>query len=395
MGLLAIDSPVVLALAVTLAVLGLVGAALLSSRTRRTVGGFAARLGLHVAGAAVVLLVAGVALNDQYGFYSSWSDLLGRSGAVDQASAGAAPASALRATPRGTKPQADEVVAGGLATTRPPLPDPGRRQHFVVQGALSGLVGHVEVLLPEGYQQRSARTYPVLYALPGYPATPSTWLDSTDLPSMLDQLSTQGTLASAVVVSPQLELPAGRDTECVDGGSGRPAVETFLAHDVPAFLEAHLHLRTDRTSWTTLGFSMGGWCAAMLTMRHPSTFGSALVLGGYFQPLFDPSYVPFGRSSAAFRGYDLETAAATDPPPVAMWVFTSKADGLSYPTTRRFLQAARPPLSVTSTVQLDSGHRISVWLDALPRALGWLAATVPGWAGSGAQPSAPAPASSS
>ncbi|GAA1895267.1 alpha/beta hydrolase [Lapillicoccus jejuensis] len=394
MGPLAIDSPLVLGLAVALAVVGLLAAALLSSRTRRTLRGFTARLGLHLLVAALVLLVAGVALNDQYGFYASWSDLLGRSGAVDQAAAGAAPGQALRdpvpgATPSGTPTTVD--------LRRPALPDPGRRrQLFTVHGAASGLTGRVAVLLPADYEQpaTAGRSYPVVYALAGYPATPTTWFDSTSMPAIVDGLTASGTLARAVIASPQLEIPTGRDTECVDGGHGRPAVETFLAQDVPSFLEAHLRLRTDRASWTTLGYSMGGWCAAVLTMRHPSTFGSALVLGGYFQPLFDPSYAPFAPSSAAAAGYDLEALAATRPPPVAMWVFTSRSDGTSYPTTRRFLAAARAPLSVTSVVQGDSGHRMSVWLDALPTALAWLAATVPGWAGGGSPSPTAGPTSS-
>lgn len=384
-GLLAIDSPLVLGLFVAVAVLALVGAALLTGRTRRTVRGFAARAGTHLVVAALVLLVAGVALNDQYGFYSSWSDLLGRSGAVDQAAAGAAPGQAFRAPVPGATSTPTAAATSTADLHRPALPDPGtRRQVFTVHGAVSGLTGRVAVLLPADYQQAGAasRTYPVVYALAGYPATPFTWFDSTSMPATVDQLTASRALADAVIASPQLEFPAGRDTECVDGGHGRPAVETFLARDVPTFLLAHLRLRTDRASWTTMGYSMGGWCAAMLTMRHPSTFGSALVLGGYFTPLFDPSYVPFATSSAAYRGYDLERRAADDPPPVAMWVFTSKSDGTSYPTTRRFLAAATAPLSVTSVVQLDSGHRMSVWLDALPRALTWLAASVPGWAGS-------------
>ena len=330
-----------------------------------------------------MLLLAGLVLNDQYGFYTSWSDLFGGSSPVVVAGAGASASQALgRPLPHGGPGGLGR--AGSEAAGTGSLPRPTQReQSWVVHGPHSGLTGTVDVTLPAGYLDASqaTRRYPVIEAFAGYPGTPQVWTRGLSFVPLLDRLAAVGSLAPTIVVSPQLEFPGGTDTECVDGGPGHAEVETWISEDVPQFVAAHLRTRTDRASWSTLGVSMGAWCAALTTMRHPDVFGTAVVLGGYFRPDFDPSYVPFSPTSAEGRRDDLVALARQAPPPVALWVFTSMADGLSYPTSRELLASARSPLSVTSTVQTDSGHRMSVWVGQLPRALTWLAATSSGFSG--------------
>lgn len=373
-----LDGPVVRWVTVLLAVMGVVASAVLLPRTRRTLGGLVTRLATQLGVAVLALLVAGVLLNDQYGFYASWSDLLGQGGPQQVTTSGAGVGSALggRVVTGGTLGPA--AVAGAREAPLPPLPDPGQRvQHFTVHGPRSGLTGTVLVSLPASYAAPgdATRTYPVVEAFQGYPGNPTTWVDGPGLVPTLDALSRTGQASEAIVASPQVEFPAGRDTECVDGGVGRPQVETWISEDVPHFLATHLRVRRGRASWATVGFSFGGWCAALTTMLHPGVFGSAIVLAGYFAPDFDPTYRPLAPSSSAARRLDLVALAANAPPPVALWVYTSRADGLSYPSSHAFLRAARSPMSVTSVVSPDAGHRMAVWLAVLPAALRWLTST--------------------
>lgn len=102
----------------------------------------------------------------------------------------------------------------------------------------------------------------------------------------------------------------------------------------------HFRVRTDRLSWATLGYSYGGWCAASLGLRHPDVFGAAVVFPGYFRPQFSVGFAPNGPG---LHGFDLVALAATERPPVALWVLASKEDGTSWPTTQEFLGAARAP----------------------------------------------------
>ncbi len=366
-----------LVLAVTVG--ALVWSALRVPSRRRTLGTALTRLATQLGVSALVLLSVAVALNNQNEWYASWGDLLGTSSGpvVRQATGGTSAQAALRDMPTGP----------GLGTpaptaSLPPLPSPGQRvQTFTFTGSKSGLTGRVKVSLPVGYEDpaNATRSYPVIEAFHGYPGSPDVWMQGVNLVPSLDALAAQHRIDDVIVVAPQIEFPAGADTECVNGGTGQPQVETWLATDVPQKIASLLRVSHDRTGWATLGFSSGGWCAAMTSMLHPDVFGAGVILGGYFAPIFSPTYVPFRAGDAAAKRYQLVSLASTSPPPVALWIQTSKADSLSYSSSAALLKAAHPPLSVQSQVDVNAGHRISVWADAVPTALTWLGSTVTGF----------------
>jgi hypothetical protein len=102
-------------------------------------------------------------------------------------------------------------------------------------------------------------------------------------------------------------------------------------------------------------------------------------MGGYFRPEFTDTYQPFVSDSALARRYDLIALARNHPPPVALWLETSRSDPLSYPSSSQLLAAARAPLSVRAVVLLHAGHRFSVWTPLLPKALRWLGAYIAGF----------------
>ena len=354
---------------IALALFGLLVAGLPSSR-RPVVAG-------AVRGAQVLLLnvvvvaMAGAALNDQYLFYSSWGDLFGsRSTSVQTHQGGTVP-EVVAAPVHG--PGLGAVTPGVL----PGLPQPSTRlQTYTVVAARSNAKAQVYVYLPAGYDPHSTRTYPVIVGLHGFPASPSTFLRLNFL-STIDLLTSQHRMAPSIVVVPRIDTPASLDTECVNGGPGQPQTDTWLAYDLPAWTVNHFRVQRRRTSWATVGYSYGAWCAASLTMRHPDVYGAAVVLQGYFRPDFSAAYAPLNTDG--LRNYDLVALARNAPPPVAMWVLTSREDSLSYPTTSKFLSVARPPLDVTATVLAHGGHRLDVFTPYVPNALTWLAQTLPGF----------------
>jgi S-formylglutathione hydrolase FrmB len=96
-------------------------------------------------------------------------------------------------------------------------------------------------------------------------------------------------------VFPTLMISPPRDTECTNVPGG-PRAETWLARDVPRFTEQHFRVARPGQAWTTMGWSTGGFCAAKLVASHPALFGSAVSLGGYYQPLQD------GTTGSLFGG---------------------------------------------------------------------------------------------
>lgn len=320
----------------------------------------------------LVVSLCGVLLNDQYLFYSSWGDLLGSRSAAVQVHQGGGSSAVLAGTVSGPGLRALRVPA-----VLPPLPRPGSRlQTYTVVDSRSNAGGQVLVHLPVGYDPQSTHAYPVIVGLHGFPGQPANFAHLNFL-STIDSLTSAHRMAPTIVVMPRIDTPAGLDTECVNGGPGQPQTDTWLSRDLPAWTVTHFRASTARTSWAAIGYSYGAWCAASLTMRHPDVFGAAVSLLGYFRPDFGVAYDPL--SAAALRGYDLVALARTAPPPVALWVLTSREDPLSYPTTSKFLSVARSPLDVTAVVLAHGGHRESLFTPHVPDALAWLALTLPGF----------------
>jgi S-formylglutathione hydrolase FrmB len=365
-----------------LVVLGLVGAAAFVllviglPRARRRWLGAIARGGEALLLSLSVLLLAGAALNDQYLFYISWGDLFGANATVTAMHGGGTARQAVETRARGVGLSRAEVP-----TVLPPLPAPGQRlQRYVVTGARSHISAEVLVYLPPGYDPRAGKKYPVILALHGMPGHPEGYLSTLHMDQTLDGLVAARQLAPSIVVLPQINSPSSLDTECVDAPNGSgPQDETWLAADIPHWVVSHFAVQTARTSWATMGYSYGGWCSAMLGVRHPDVFAGAIVLEGYFRPDFSRSYDPITPGSAAARGYDLVRTARTDPPPIAMWVMTSRTDSLAYPTTAQFIHDARPPTSVTTVLLKTGGHRVDVFRPYVRTSLIWLGQTLPGF----------------
>jgi enterochelin esterase-like enzyme len=340
----------------------------------------AARAGMLLVVNALVLLTAATQLNAQFLFFADWTDLRGAFGGAPTSTALNRGATASHATTK---------KVGGIAAragkTLPPLPtggvSPSGVISYTVKGPLSGIVGTVVVQLPPGYTEpaNASARYPVIEALQGYPGSAMFWISTMNLGGVAAQQAGAKRIRPALVVSPQVEFPAGVDTECVNGRSGNPQVETWLAQDVPNWVTQTFRVQTNRASWAAIGLSAGGWCAAMVAMLHPAQYAAAIVMSGYFRPEFGAFYDAYPPGSRLAARYDLVALSRRQPPPVAIWLETSHADAVSYGSSAAFLRAAKPPLAVDATVFQNAGHRLSLWQGVLPGSLNWLGANVPGF----------------
>lgn len=320
----------------------------------------------------LIIALCFVLLNNNFIFYSSWSDALG---------------TGAHATTMGSNVQAKQAAssdAGGpglspaAGTPSYQLPQPGKRlQSYTVDDAASGQTMQVLVYLPKGYDPAANAEYPVIMGYHGFPGTPHSFTKVNFL-SELDSQSDAGDLHRSIVVIPQINNPSTVDTECVNGGPGQPQTETWLAKELPEWTVNHLHVRTDRQSWTTLGYSFGGWCAAAMTMRHPDIFSGGMSFEGYFEPDFGKSYQPLSKLQT--HQFDLVQLAQTARPPVAIWLFASQQDPLAYPSSEKIARVAAPPTSVTSVFVPVGGHRNGVFEPYTADALKWLATSLPGFA---------------
>ncbi len=326
--------------------------------------------------ATALLAVAGT-LNAQYDWYSSWNDLGTAFGGGNSSAGSPGLVGAGNGQPAAPIRSLGESQIKGLN------PDPGTEGQYVtvtLPGPVSRLSGSVVIWLPQSYTQAgsSHRRYPVIEVFHGIPGSPREYSHDINLGKMVAGLAAAGRIRESILVMPD-SSPHHVDTECVNGGSRGPAMEDWLTQDVPTWVRQNLRVQPDRESWATMGLSTGGFCSVMATMLHPQTYGTAIELGGYLSPLFDSHYRPFTPGSTAWNRYDLVKLAATAPPPVALWIETSKTDSLSYQGNSRLIATASAPMTVTSDVLQDAGHRMSVWVGVMPTALQWLGNTATGF----------------
>jgi predicted esterase len=132
---------------------------------------------------------------------------------------------------------------------------------------------------------------PVLYMLHGHPGDPQGLFDG-QVPTLDAYMCRTG----APFV---LAVPDGRagdwDTEWGDDHEGRFALESFLTG--PVIQSTESNLRRSPGLRAIAGYSMGGYGAAALALRHPDLYTQVASFGGYFR-VDDPDAV-FATDSAA------------------------------------------------------------------------------------------------
>lgn len=338
---------------------------------------------LVVASQLVGVLAVLIAINNSFGLYASWDDLLGRS-SNDAAtiSLGAAPApaahrpgswngsSAGRGTGSGTdgpgptsvtpmpwsgSAPAGFSVAGGAGTYHATVSVPG---------STSAL--DLYVVLPPEYFMPSYATarFPVVELFHGYPGTPTTWLHALDVRSGLAQARAAGS-GPVILVIPSISVAGAPDLECTNLPN-QPQIATFLTTGVRTAVTTRFRVRDDRNGWAVMGYSEGGYCAAALLLRHPDLFAAGVDLSGYDAPL--STY--FDAYPALRRAGSLSTLLRSRPP-VSLLVSASRQDPQSANSLGRWLALVRHPTHVTP-VYVSGGHNTSVWSAQLPSAFQWL-----------------------
>jgi enterochelin esterase-like enzyme len=342
----------------------------------------AARAGMLLMVNLLVLTTAAAAVNQSFGFFADWQDLLGAVGAPTVVTVGTPADVATPAHHATGPPTVVPALSGGgnSATVAGTLHAGHLTATFMVVGPRSGVRAAVVVQVPAAYfdPAQAQRRFPVIEAFHGYPGRPQQWVQGMALGGVITAEVAAHRLSEAIIVAPDIQLPAGVDSECVDAGPAGARVETWAAVDVPAWVSTSFRVQPARDGWATIGLSSGGWCAASAALLHPDRFGAAIVLGGYFRPEFS-GRAPFPASSAAAQRYDLVALARNAPPPVAVWLETSPADRVSWSTSSAFVAAAHAPLRVQEVTLPNAGHRFGVWQGVLPRALDWLGGNAPGF----------------
>jgi enterochelin esterase-like enzyme len=227
------------------------------------------------------------------------------------------------------------LASAQVKTEVPPLV-PGAKpvtvEHIKVHG--KALEGNLEgdsvdrdviVFLPPSYAKQKSRRYPVVYALHGYSVGAAQWSKEVHVPQTIEGAFALGSQEMIVV------LP---DSKTVYNGSMYSSsvttgdFESYIAHDVVAYIDAHYRTIARRISRGLVGHSMGGYGAGRIGMKHPDVFGSLYIMSpccmsprsaGRGNPAgeaaLEVAKTPAEAAKAPGLGIQLASAAAWSPNP--------------------------------------------------------------------------------
>jgi poly(3-hydroxybutyrate) depolymerase len=253
----------------------------------------------------------------------------------------------------------------------------GRLGWTDLPGKLSGYNRRALVYLPPQYSQaKYARIrFPVVELFHGTPGTnPLAWDTRLRVGQIMDALLARHLIGPMVLVMPTINGPGRQFQDCVNG----PAVndETYLTKDVRTDVYAHYRVSHDPYEWGLSGYSSGGYCAANLALRHPSSYGAAAVINGYFRAADGPAAGALNNSqpleAANSPLYLAERLTLDSSPLPAFWVAAGTNDRTDYKPATMFA-AAMDRVQQASFVKLNNvGDTANGWAAALPAALTWL-----------------------
>ncbi|MFC9927287.1 alpha/beta hydrolase [Streptomyces sp. NPDC127190] len=339
----------------------------LARQSWRTVIG---RVGLLLATQLALFACLGLAVNQAFGFYASWGDLLGTEtdqGVVVDHSANGSTGGPVQVVSTASVP--------GQSGSRPEAG--GEIQKVDIVGRKSHIVTPAYVYLPPEYfqPQYRTRTFPAAVVLTGYPGTAQALVDKLRYPHTAQQLAKDGKMQPMILVMLRPTVAPPRDTECVDVPGG-PQTETFFANDLPEAVLAHYRVGKRPGSWGLIGDSTGGYCALKIAMHHPGVYAAAAGLSPYYKAPIDPTTGDLFHGDKTLESranlfWLLKHEAAPD---TSLLVTSSKVGEHNYKSTLKFIERVQAThLTRISSIILDSGgHNFNTWRREIPATLQWM-----------------------
>lgn len=318
----------------------------------------------------------GAWLNKENQWFTSWQEIVSPEtaqdastqdyGAKETKASATVPAVEQVATAVQKNPASNSFFGSQL------LQDDSKGQYikFDVPGSVSGKTMSVTAWLPPGYMSNPDKFYPVIMGFPGFPGSPDTYQNTIDYGALLRDKNTSGNLANTILIVPDV-YPGNYDSECVDAsGDNTPHTETFVTQDLVPWIKTNLRVIDSKDAWATTGYSAGGWCASMFTVKHPDIFSAALVQAGYFEPIYSDNQKWLDDQDP---NYMLPDIVSRTKPDVGIFFYTSDDDDLPKDTLPAFRKAVQAPTELTISTVPTGGHRVEVWVPGINLGLDWLA----------------------
>lgn len=220
---------------------------------------------------AIALTAVFLQVNQSYGFYTSWGQLLGQTQSAP-----------LHNLVKVRRPDVKKIPISKHN------PHPAGAWSGTYMKGTDPRYSHVPVWLPPQYFEKSQAhvRFPVLYWIGGLNDTGDHANTTVPLTGPAEQLIKENQVNPFAIAFLPGRIREGQDTECTNiGGIDH---QSWILDDVIPQVEDQFRLGHGRAARFVGGYSTGGFCAALLTAKFPARFNAGFGLAPYFHPLFDP-----------------------------------------------------------------------------------------------------------
>src|SRR5688572_3865108 len=154
---------------------------------------------------------------------------------------------------------------------------------FLLQASFAAIIDTVEiksnamnksrkcVVITPGNNKKSKELYPTVYLLHGFGGNYSNWI------RRVEELQAYADEYKMVIVCPDGEFGSWYFDSPVDSSM---RYETYVAKEIPAFIEANYPVIKDRSARAITGLSMGGHGGLFLGFRHANFFSACGSMSG-------------------------------------------------------------------------------------------------------------------
>ncbi len=235
----------------------------------------------------------------------------------------------------------------------------------------------VAIYTPPGYDSNPLTRYPTLYEAPFNFAL---WNSAIHVKATLDALITSGSIPPVIAVFMNAWGGPFADAECSNSADGRELMDTFMGVTVPAYVDSHYRTIPTPQARATFGMSEGGYCATILALHHPATFGAAISLSGYFEAGASGSVarLPYGGNASVLAKDSPFQVAPTLPSATRHGMYfvlvADETQGFFGPQMTTFADVLARAGYPDSVIAASVPHGWTQVRDYLPRALELVAA---------------------
>jgi S-formylglutathione hydrolase FrmB len=259
--------------------------------------------------------------------------------------------------------------------------DEGLTVQVTIPGTVSGFAARqAYVWLPPVWFRDPARRLPVVELLSGAPGSPADWTRAGGADTTAQAFAAAHDGVAPILVMPDSNGSTTADTECVDSPVGH--AETYLTVDVPSYVEKHFGAATTPGSWAVGGLSEGGECSLMLALRHPQLFSTFADFSGLQGPTVGETMQPqatteqlFGGSTAAYAAHaPVDLLGSRTYPGLGGWFEVGSLDTGPLQAQQQLVPLARSAgITTCAAVVPGMAHSFQLWTAAFQDSLPWMA----------------------